>query len=124
MPQSIDQALKRLGKSSFRSSFHLSAQDIAYIDRRGWDVIRSHAEDFVRQRLSDAFPRRDGKQTPMKGHPVFVAMHACACCCRGCLQKWYKVRQGVPLTDAQQAQIVRLLMAWLRREYDRQKSGV
>ena len=98
--QTREEALDRLSKSKFRSSFRLSAQDKAYIAEKGMDTIRRHAEDFVRQKLAPAEPLNDGKQTPMHGHPVFKAMHATACCCRGCLNKWYRVPKGVPLTEA------------------------
>ncbi len=112
----VNDALKKLKKSQFRSKFHLSAQDRDYINDKGLDTIRIHAKDFVYTRLSHAFPENDGRQTPMRGHPVFVAQHACAACCRGCLSKWYKVRTGVRLTEKQQEKIVNLLMAWIESE--------
>ncbi len=62
------------------------------------DTIRSHARDFVRTRLAPAQIPNDGKQTPMRGHPVFLAQHATGCCCRGCLYKWHRIPQGVQLT--------------------------
>ena len=71
---------------------------------------------IIRERLAPAHPRNDGRQTPMRGHPVFVAQHACACCCRSCLEKWYRVPQGVALSPARQEKIVALLMAWIDRE--------
>ena len=114
--QTIDTALAKLNKSKFRSSFHLSEQDKAYIEKKGIDVIRSHAEDFVRKKLAPALPGNDGKQTPMSGHPVFKAMHGCACCCRGCLNKWYNVPVGIELTEDQQRRIVNLLMAWIEEK--------
>lgn len=109
----IDQALSRLNKSSFRASFDLSDGDRAYIMDKGMDTIRAHCEDFIRAKLAPAYPKNDGHQTPWKGHPVFRAQHACACCCRGCLAKWYHVPQGVPLTNEQVTKIVNLLMAWI-----------
>ena len=112
----IDEALERLSRSAFRSRFHLTKKDRDYINEKGLDTVRRHAEDFVRERLSPAEPENDGKQTPMRGHPVFVAQHACACCCRGWLYKWYKVRKAKALTDAQQTKIVNLLMAWIEKE--------
>ena len=115
----IRQALAALQKSEFRSRFHLSPKERAYVEEKGMDNIRSHAEDFVRTRLAPAVIPNDGKQTPMRGHPVFVAQHACACCCRGCLHKWYHIPMGVELTDAQQQGIVDLLMAWIRHEIER-----
>jgi exodeoxyribonuclease V alpha subunit len=114
--QTINEALAKLDKSKFRSSFHLTGKDRAYLAEKGTDVIRRHAEDFVRQKLAPADPVNDGKQTPMHGHPVFRAMHATACCCRGCLQKWYKVPQHRELTTAEQERIVNLLMAWIDKE--------
>ena len=114
--QTVNEALDRLSRSAFRSRFRLTGADLEYIDRKGLDTIRSHARDFVRNRLAPAEPENDGSQTPMRGHPVFVAMHATACCCRGCLCKWYHVEKGVPLTDAQQEKITGLIMAWIERQ--------
>ena len=115
--QTINQALDRLQKSKFRSSFYLTKKEQTYLSEKGMDVMRRHAEDFVRQKLAPAFPANDGKQTPMHSHPVFKAMHATACCCRGCLNKWYNVPLSVELTDIQQEKIVNLIMAWIERNY-------
>lgn len=115
--ETIDDILSRLGKSQFRSGFHLKKKDIEYIDEKGMDTIRLHCMDFIRQRLAPAFIPNDGKQTPMKGHPVFIAQHACACCCRGCFEKWYGVPSDIELTANQQMKAVDLLMAWIEREY-------
>lgn len=109
----IDEALAKLQKSTFRAKFHLTEKDKQYVKDKGMDTVREHAADFVRQRLAPAVIPNDGKQTPMRGHPVFVAQHACACCCRGCLNKWYKVPVGTELTENQQERIVNLLMAWI-----------
>lgn len=114
--QTIDAALEKLSKSKFRSRFHLNAKDKAYIKEKGMETIRSHAVDFIRARLAPAVIPNDGKQTPMKGHPVFKAQHACACCCRGCLNKWYKVPKDKELSDRQQEKIVNVLMAWIEKE--------
>jgi len=117
--QTIDQALEKLDRSKFRASFRLTAKEKAYLNEKGAEVIRSHAEDFVRGKLAPSEPINDGRQTPMHGHPVFKAMHATACCCRGCLNKWYKVPPGKELTPEQQRRIVNLLMAWIEREQTR-----
>ena len=113
----INEALEKLNNSDFRSKFHLSKKDIDYINEKGLDKIREHAKDFINKRLAPAIISNDGEQTPMRGHPVFIAQHACACCCRGCLNKWYKVQRGTELTPVQQEKIVNLLMAWIEREY-------
>ena len=112
----IEKAFEKLARSPFRSRFHLSEKDKAYAGKLGSETLRAHAEEFIRTRLAPADIPNDGKQTPMRGHPVFVAQHACACCCRGCLQKWYHVPQGVPLSPEQQQKIVNLLMAWVEKE--------
>lgn len=121
--QTVDEALAKLQKSKFRSGFHLDEKNVRYIDEKGLDVIRSHAADFVAKRLAPAEIPNDGKQTPMREHPVFVAQHACACCCRGCLNKWYRVPQGRALTESEQRRIVNLLMAWIEKEYRSKRNG-
>lgn len=121
--QTVDEALAKLQKSKFRSGFHLDEKNVRYIDEKGLDVIRSHAADFVAKRLAPAEIPNDGKQTPMRGHPVFVAQHACACCCRGCLNKWYRVPQGRELTESEQRRIINLLMAWIEKEYRSKRNG-
>lgn len=55
----------------------------------------SHARDFVGKRLAPAVIENDGKQTPMRGHPVFIAQQATATCCRECLRKWHNIETGV-----------------------------
>lgn len=119
--QTIEQALEKLRKSKFRSGFHLDQKDKAYIREKGMDTIRKHAEDFVAARLAPAVIPNDGKQTPWKGHPVFKAQHACACCCRGCLNKWYRVPKGIELTQDQQQRLVNLLMAWIYNEMEEER---
>ena len=114
--QTFSEALEKLGKSKFRSGFHLSEKDKEYVKEKGLETVRAQAEDIIRKRLAPAVIPNDGRQTPMKGHPVFIAQHACACCCRGCLEKWYKVKRGRPLTENQQERIVKLLMAWIEKE--------
>lgn len=115
----VSEALNRLSRSKFRACFHLSRKDLAYLEEKGTDTIRRHAQDFVSQKLAPAEPINDGKQTPMSGHPVFKAMHATACCCRGCLEKWYHVPQHRELTDKEQEAIVRILMAWIGQQTEK-----
>ena len=100
----------------FRSRFRLTSADWAYIERVGMATVERHAADFVRAKLSAAVPANDGRQTPMRGHPVFKAMHATACCCRGCMEKWWRVGRGVPLSDAQQTKTVNLILEWIKRQ--------
>ena len=105
----------RLSKSDFRNRFHLTDKDKAYIAEKGIETIRSHAADFVAKRLAPENPDNDGKQTLMRGHPVFLAQHATACCCRGCLEKWHNIPAGKTLTEQEQAYIVDVLMDWIIR---------
>lgn len=113
-----DALLERLRASTFRSRFHLKEKDRAYVREKGLETIAEHAAAFIRERLAPASIPNDGRQTPMRGHPVFLAQHACACCCRDCLFKWYKVPKGVALTPYQQECIVALLMRWITKEME------
>ena len=117
----INNKLDSLSKSKFRSIFHLRKYMIDYINEKGLDLIKSHAIDFVNEKLSPSEPKNDGKQTPMKGHPVFLAMHACGCCCRSCLNKWHDIPKGRELTNDEKEYIVSLLMIWIIREYKNNK---
>lgn len=120
--QTVDEALDKLQKSAFRRKFHLSQKDREYVREKDMDVIHSHGEDFIAKRLAPAAIPNDGKQTPMRGHPIFIAQHACACCCRGCLEKWYRVPKGRELSADEQRRIVNLLMRWIEREMSSEKS--
>lgn len=106
----------RLAKSRFRSSFRLTQKDRDYVSAKGLATIRSHAKDFVAKRLSPAVITNDGKQTPMRGHPVFLAQHATGCCCRGCFFKWHHIPQGRELTKEEQNYSVAVLMAWIEKQ--------
>ena len=111
---------ERLAKSDFRSKFHLRQQDIDYINSKTLPVIRRHAADFVASRLAPAFIYNDGKQTPMRGHPVFIAQHATGCCCRFCFEKWHHIPRGRELTKDEQDYAVSVLMTWISNEYNRE----
>lgn len=109
--------LDKLSKSNFRSKFHLKDKDIKYIDEKGMDVIREHTYDFINKRLAPAEISNDGKQTPMKGHPTFIAQHATATCCRGCLSKWHRIPIGKELSNNDKEYIVDVIMKWIEKEY-------
>jgi exodeoxyribonuclease V alpha subunit len=113
----INSKLKELSGSTFRSSFHLRKYMIKYIDEKGLEKVKEHAYDFINKNLKPAIILNDGKQTPMKGHPVFIAQHATGTCCRGCLEKWHHIKKGNELTDNQVNYIVELIMAWINKEY-------
>ena len=108
--------LDSLAKSKFRSKFRLKQKDIDYVNEKGLDKIKSHAKDFIKTRIAPALIPNDGKQTPMKGHPVFIAQHATATCCRGCIEKWHKIPKGKELTLSQQEYLVSIIIDWIKKE--------
>ena len=107
---------ERLSRSKFRSNFKLKEKDIEYINKNGIDKIRKHAYDFINKRLSSKIIPNDGKQTPMRGHPVFIAQHATATCCRGCLYKWHRISQNRELTSNEIDYIVDIIMKWIEKQ--------
>ena len=112
----FDELFERLSKSSFRSRFRLTEKDKEYVEAKGIATICRHAEDFVAKRLAPAYIPNDGRQTPMRGHPVFLAQHATGCCCRGCFSKWHHIPAGRELTKAEQQYAVAVLMAWIEKQ--------
>ena len=108
--------LDRLAKSKFGSRFKLRAKELEYIKDKGLDTIYSHACDFILDRIASAELANDGKQTPMRGHPVFIAQHATATCCRGCIEKWHKFSQHRELTQTEQEYLVSVIMNWIKRQ--------
>lgn len=111
---SVEYILRELKKSKFRSKFTLEEKDFKYINQKGLEVIESHARDFVFSKLSPAYIANDGKQTAFKGHPVFIAQHATATCCRNCLEKWHKIKKGKELTKQEQDYIVNVIISWIK----------
>ncbi len=114
MKQDNSVILKNLSKSKFRSSFKLNEKYKEYVNQKGYEKIKEHAYDFITKRLAPSFIQNDGKQTPMKGHPVFIAQHATATCCRGCLYKWHKIEQGKTLNKEEIDYIVSVIMDWIK----------
>ena len=112
----INSVLDSLSHSKFRASFHLRKYMLDYINDKGLDKIREHAYDFITTRLAPKDIINDGHQTPMKGHPVFIAQHATATCCRNCLYKWHKIDKNRELTKDEIDYIVNLIMKWISRE--------
>ena len=121
MDEKIKNIFDRLSKSKFRSSFHLKDKDILYIEDKGINKIRNHAYDFVTKRLADTSNVTDGKQTPMKGHPVFIAQHATGTCCRRCLEKWHHINKNKNMTDDDIKYVVDIIMSWIEKEYNNYK---
>lgn len=114
----MEDILKRLEKSKFRNSFKLKEKDFIYIKEKSVDKIKEHAIDFVNKRLASKYIANDGKQTPMNGHPVFIAQHATATCCRGCLSKWHHIQKDKELTEKEKDYIVNIIMKWINKEME------
>jgi len=109
-----------LQRSRFRRRFRLGPAERRYLADRGMQTVLSHARDFVEARLAPAQPRNDGRQTPMRGHPVFIAQHATATCCRSCLRKWHGIEPGKALTEAEIEHVLDVIRAWLERQVEDQ----
>jgi hypothetical protein len=107
---------ERLAASRFRSRFRLSDRERAYLHDKGLDTILAHGRDFIAARLAPAEPQNDGRQTPMRGHPIFVAQHATATCCRSCLAKWHRIPAGRPLESGEQDHVLKVVERWLRAQ--------
>ena len=123
MNDRIKNTLNSLKKSSFRSKFRLSQKDRDYITAKGLETIKEHAYQFVNSRVAPEYPKNDGKQTPMRGPPVFIAQHATATCCRGCIKKWHGFEKGRVLNDAEVDYVVALIMGWIEQQHDEGSVG-
>ena len=112
----LDARLARITRHPFRARFHVRGRDRAIVDLRGMATIRAHAADFIGKRLAPAHPDKDGKQTPYRGHPVFVAQHATATCCRGCLERWHGIPRGRELTADELDYAVDVICRWIETD--------
>jgi hypothetical protein len=110
-----EELFERLGRSKFRSRFRLTGRDRDYVAIRPREELARHARDIISKRLAPAHPYKDGKQTPYRGHPVFIAQHATGTCCRSCLEKWHSIPSGVELSGEQQEYVVSVLLEWMYR---------
>jgi Domain of unknown function (DUF4186) len=114
--EAIDDRLDALAAQPFRAGFHLRGRERALVELRGLRAIRSHADDLIATRIAPATPRRDGRQTPYRNHPVFVAQHATATCCRGCLERNHQIARGRELTVGERRYVTDVIMRWIERE--------
>ncbi len=114
--------LTQLRSSGFRRGFELGTLELLQLDKFGWPTIRDHAERIVRERL-DVTKEHDGKQTPYHGHPVFVAQHATATCCRKCLFQWHRIPPYRPLTEDEIRHCASLILRWIAAQEDKSRSA-
>jgi len=109
----IAERLQKLSMSIFRNKFNLGFKDVVYIKEKGLETIKQHAYDILEKRLVPEIIKNDGKQTPLKGHPVFVAQHATATCCRDCLKKWHHIKKEKQLSQDELDYVVEVIMTWI-----------
>ena len=110
----LDAAFHRLGLSAFRRKFRLQGKELAYLQTWGLPHVMKQGADLISHRLAPAEPLNDGRQTPWRNHPIFVAQHATGTCCRGCLEKTHAIAKGSPLTPEEMAHVLSAIERWLR----------
>jgi len=111
----MDALFRRLAGSAFRRKFALQGKELAYLQSWGIERVMKQAGELIDRRLAPADPPNDGRQTPWRNHPVFVAQHATATCCRGCLEKTHGIAKGHQLTAEERAHVLGALESWLRQ---------
>jgi Domain of unknown function (DUF4186) len=116
MPEPLDEKLDAIGQHPFRAKFHLHGRERVMAELSSPSTTRLHAYDLIAKRLAPAEPYNDGKQTPYRGHPVFVAQHATATCCRTCLERWHLIPKGRELTREERGYVVDMICRWIERE--------
>jgi CHAD domain-containing protein len=109
----VEEILSDLQKLAFRRGIKLNRKDLDYLQAKGIEKVMEHAADFIEKRLVPAEPQNDGKQTPRRNHPVFVAQHATATCCRGCLAKWHDISKGREISEIEKLHILEIIKRWL-----------
>jgi hypothetical protein len=118
----LDAKLDAIGAQRFRAKFHLRPgnrdRSIALV--RGPAAMRKHAREIITKRLAAAQPINDGRQTPYRGHPVFVAQHATGTCCRSCLRKNHGIAKDAALTEPQIEYVVDVICRWIELELRRE----
>lgn len=118
--EEINKLLDSLSRSKFRGSFHLNNNMKKYCKEKGMNKIRQDGYEIIIKRLAKAFPKNDGKQTPMRAnsHPIFIAQHRTRTCCRSCLERIHHIPKGRELTKDEIDYIVNVLMTWIKREME------
>jgi hypothetical protein len=112
----LDTVFNALAHSNFRMRFRLGTRERAYLRDQGLTEVVNHAHELIARRLAPAVLPNDGRQTPFRGHPVFVAQHATATCCRGCLAKWHGIQAGTTLSEEERQHVVDAIERWLRAQ--------
>lgn len=109
---------KKLTDGGRFDKFTLGEPEQDYVTSRGMEILRLHAADFVNKRLAPANPKNDGRQTPTKGHPVFIAQHACGCNDRDSVAEFFEFEKGRELSDDEVTLIVDVILRWIEEHLD------
>ena len=109
----VAETLQRLRGNAFRRKFVLRGRELAHLQMWGIEKVMQDAETLIRARVAPASPKNDGRQTPWRNHPVFVAQHATATCCRGCIETWHRIEKGHELTGEELAYVLGVIRGWL-----------
>jgi predicted Fe-S protein YdhL (DUF1289 family) len=112
----LDTVFDALATSAFRRRFALGVREARYLRERGVATLVAQAHDLIGKRLAPQAPLNDGRQTPFRGHPVFIAQHATATCCRSCLEKWHGIAANKVLDEAERRHVVAAIERWLREQ--------
>ena len=107
---------QKLARSKQIVSPPLGDPEKEYVQSRGIDILRLHATDFVNKRLAPADPKNDGRQTPLKGHPVFIAQHATGTSDRSKLEKFHGIKTGMELTEKDVSYVVSVILRWIQEQ--------
>lgn len=109
----LDSVFAELARIPFRRRFALRGRELAYLQTWGLSHVMKQARDLITKRVAPSDPLNDGRQTPWRNHPVFVAQHATATCCRGCLEKLHGIERGHALTVEEMDHVVGAIGRWL-----------
>lgn len=112
-----EELFRRLSADRFRRKFHLLDRERAFVERWGMEKVMRDARDILTRRIAPAEPKNDGRQTPWRNHPVFIAQHATATCCRGCIETWHHIGKGHELTESELGELLAVIREWIERDY-------
>jgi hypothetical protein len=109
----LDSVFAELARIPFRRRFALRGRELAYLQTWGLRHVMKQARELIGRRVAPAALFNDGKQTPWRNHPVFVAQHATATCCRGCLETLHGIPRGHLLEASELDHVLAAIERWL-----------
>lgn len=111
----IQSVLAAVAASEYRRRYTLSTTEKSQLRIAGLAKLMKQAEEIIEKQIAPERPVNDGTQTPKKGHPIHVAQHATATCCRRCLAKWHDIPVGHALTRNESDHVLAVLRGWLEK---------